>query len=230
MKKSLGRILVVFFMLLAMGMTVCAVEVSDIKTNRIFQVNSDVELHEEPDTASAVTSTLPNGTPVIIREGANEGWCRVAYKENEGYMQISFLEIFGSPITPAATDGSTVAENEAVSNDGTAQNNGVQPSNETAQNSEVQPDADVPQEKDAQLDNEIAQDQGMQAEDEKTLDDEFRMIQEQNQRAYQEAEAAKKQAKSDRMWGSVIAVLVIAIFAVGIGTTLIGNKRKKKKQ
>ena len=46
--------------------------------------------------------------------------------------------------------------------------------------------------------------------------------------AYQEAENAEKQASSEKMWGIVIAVLGVAIFAVGIITTLAGNKGKKK--
>ena len=45
-----------------------------------------------------------------------------------------------------------------------------------------------------------------------------------------EAEAAKKRAASGRIWKIVIAVLVIAIFAVGIGTTLAGNKGKKRQE
>ncbi len=60
------------------------------------------------------------------------------------------------------------------------------------------------------------------------LDEEFRSVQEANRMAYQEAENAEKQASSEKMWGIVIAVLVVAIFAVGIITTLAGNKGKKK--
>ena len=46
----------------------------------------------------------------------------------------------------------------------------------------------------------------------------------------QEAEAAKAREKSDKMWKIIIGVLVVAIFAVGIITTLAGSKGKKKKQ
>ena len=218
MKKIWGRILGVLFMLLAMGMTVCAVDAGDIKINRVYQVNSDVELHEEPDQASAVTATLPNGTPVIVKEDANEGWCMVAYREQEGYVEISFLAIFGSQSSPVVTDSSAAGGNDVVSNDGTVQNN------------EVQPDADVAQRKETQPDNETPESGITVTANEKTLDDEFRIIQEENRRAYEEAEAAKRQAKSDRVWRGVIVALVIAIFAVGIVTTLAGNKGKKKEQ
>ena len=45
--------------------------------------------------------------------------------------------------------------------------------------------------------------------------------------AYQEAETAKDQAASEKVWGIELAVLVIAIFAVGIITTVRNNKGKK---
>lgn len=67
-------------------------------------------------------------------------------------------------------------------------------------------------------------------QDVSSLDEEFRNVQEENIFSYQEAEAAKKRAASGRIWKIVIAVLVIAIFAVGIGTTLAGNKGKKRQE
>ena len=248
MKKVLGRILGVLLMLLAMGMTVCAVDAGDIKNNRVFQVNSDVELHEEPDTASVVTATLPDGTPVIIKEDAEGGWCMVAYREQEGYVEISSLAILGSQSAPVSTERPDVAEgttesyNGIVQNNGTAQdsevqsgkgtiqNNAVRPDDGATQNGAVQPDADGTQKGDAQPDNMVAGNGITVTADERTLDEEFRGIQEENQRAYQEAEAVKRQAKSDRVWGSVIAVLVVTIFAVGIVTTLAGNKGKKRER
>lgn len=242
MKKGLGRILGVLLMLLAMGMTVCAVDAGDIKSNRVFQVNSDVELHEGPDTASAVTATLPNGTPVIVKGGAEGGWCMVAYREQEGYVEISSLAILGSQGAPVSTERPIVAEDATESDDETVQNNGVQPGNGTTQNNALQPDdgavqngavqsdADGTQKGGTQPDNGTAGDGITVTAGERTLDDEFRSIQEENQRAYQEAEAAKRQEKSDRVWGSVIAVLVATIFAVGIVTTLAGNKGKKRER
>lgn len=90
----------------------------------------------------------------------------------------------------------------------------------------------------AVAENETAVDEGSKSDSEKeatpetanALDEEFKVIKEEGQLAYQEAEAAKEQAASERTWGIVIAVLVIAIFAVGIITTLRNNKGKKKEQ
>ncbi|MDE5825272.1 MAG: SH3 domain-containing protein [Lachnospiraceae bacterium] len=182
MKKQLGRILGVLVMLLVMGMTVFASDAEDIKMNKIFQLNSDVELHEQPDTASEVTVSLPGGTTVIVKEDAKDGWCKVAYQENAGYVEISFLGLIGSQSTPAVTDHQSTTENETA------------PGN---------------------VGNVSA------------LDEEFKTMKEEGRLAYQEAEDAKEQAKAEKKWGVVIAVLVIAIFAVGIISTL-RNKGNKK--
>ncbi|MDE7201245.1 MAG: SH3 domain-containing protein [Lachnospiraceae bacterium] len=182
MKKQLGRILGVLVMLLVMGMTVCASDAEDIKINKIFQLNSDVELHEQPDTASEVTASLPGGTTVIVKEDAKDGWCKVAYQENAGYVEISFLGLIGSQSAPAVSEHQGTTENETAS--------GI-------------------------VGNVSA------------LDEEFKTMKEEGRLAYQEAEDAKEQAKAEKKWGVVIAVLVIAIFAVGIISTL-RNKGNKK--
>lgn len=153
--KRLSRILCVLAMLCVMGMTVCASDIDDIKKDMLRQTNSDVELHEKPDASSAVTATLPNGTPVVTNEDAKDGWCLVTYRENTGYVQTASLAVLVS---------------------------------------------------------------------QEVLDSEFQSVRDANLLSYQEAEAAKKHAASTRVWGAVIIVLVVAIFGVGIVTTLKKNK------
>lgn len=223
--------------MLVMGMTVCAVDTDDIKKNRVFQLNSDAELHEDPDPASAITAVLPNGTPVIVKEDVKDGWCMVAYREQKGYVQISFLSIVGSQSTPVITSDQTVPENqvaqnsEVQSNDKIVQNSEVQSNNNVVQNGEMQPkDAAQPETLTTPNDHVQSDDEMTTVVNTGILEDEFKIIQEQNLLSYQEAETAKEQARSDRIWGSVIAVLVVAIFAVGIVTTLAGNKGKKREQ
>ena len=92
MKKGFSRILCVLAMLCVMGMTVCAVDAGSIEMNMVLQTNSDVELHENPDASSAVTATLTSGTPVVISEDEKDGWCQVKFRENTGYVQITFLD------------------------------------------------------------------------------------------------------------------------------------------
>lgn len=251
MKKYLGKIAGVLLILLAMGMTVCAAETDDIniKKNQVFQVNSDADLHEQPDAASAVTATLPGGTPVIVREDAADGWCLVSYQKQSGYVQVPILGFLGSPISsaaPASTEQEQqgAAENQTVppgeaDTDGAAAQPGEADAGSTVSDSgtagsgETQtPDRDLLDDG-AEIKPESAQgkaDGDALVQDVSSLDEEFRNVQEENIFSYQEAEAAKKRAASGRIWKIVIAVLVIAIFAVGIGTTLAGNKGKKRQE
>ena len=251
MKKYLGKIAGVLLILLAMGMTVCAAETDDIniKKNQVFQVNSDADLHEQPDAASAVTATLPGGTPVIVREDAADGWCLVSYQKQSGYVQVPILGFLGSPISsaaPASTEQEQqgAAENQTVppgeaDTDGAAAQPGEADAGSTVSDSgtagsgEPQtPDRDLLDDG-AEIKPESAQgkaDGDALVQDVSSLDEEFQNVQEENIFSYQEAEAAKKRAASGRIWKIVIAVLVIAIFAVGIGTTLAGNKGKKRQE
>lgn len=203
----------------ASDMIVYAINTDDIKKNTVFQVSTDVELHEMPDITSAVTAALPGGTPVIVKEDAADGWCKVAYREQTGYVQISFLDIVGSPVASVTANGQP--------SDQTAQNGG-------AHTNELQSGNPIYKDQAIQSGNVNASDSETKSSDSLTvntgvdaLDDEFRVIQEQNLLSYQEAQTAKEQAKSDRMWGIVIAVLVIAIFAVGIVTTLKGKRSRQ---
>lgn len=158
MNKWLGRVLCAFAILLMAGMTVCAADAEDIKKNAVLQTNGDTDLYETPDTASNVAAALPAGTPVIVTEGAQNGWCRVQYQESAGYVQIAFLDYLGS---------------------------------ETA------------------------------------MEDEFEHIREEGFLRFQEAENVKKRIASERIWGTLIVVLVIAIFGVGIVSAMKKDKRKR---
>lgn len=243
MKKSLGRIVSVLCILLVMGMTVCAADVEDIKKNKVLQTNSDVELHEVPDAASAVTGTLSAATPVIVKEDAKDGWCMVAYQETVGYVQVTSLGLLGSQIPPAVSEAQSVTGNEAAPPAGSALDNGVQSSDGAVLDNGEQPAVGAAQDNGEQAAAGAAQDNGTQSSDDivqndatqdvpanvNSLDEEFKSVQEQNLLSFQEAEAAKAREKSDKVWKVIIAVLVVAIFAVGIVTTL-GNKGKKKKR
>ncbi len=239
MKKCFGRIVCVLAMLLVMGMTVCAADAGNIKKNAVLQTNSEVELHEEPDAASAVTATLPGGTPVIIKEDAKDGWCLVSYKENAGYVQISFLGTLGSPVAAAnqsATDDSQSATADSQNMTDDSQNEADDSQNEADVTDDSQNEADVTDdtqnvtgdETEQNQETVTAQDESAVSEDNNALENEFKRIEEAGILAYEEAETTKNQAASERTWGIVIAVLVIAIFAVGITTTVINNKGKKK--
>ncbi|MDE7029994.1 MAG: SH3 domain-containing protein [Lachnospiraceae bacterium] len=97
MKKGLGGIVCALIILCVMGESVCAAAAEDEKkANTVWQTTSDVELHESPDAASAVTDVLSGGTPVMLREDEKEGWCLVMYQDITGYLQSGSLELLGS--------------------------------------------------------------------------------------------------------------------------------------
>lgn len=58
------------------------------------------------------------------------------------------------------------------------------------------------------------------------LDQEFQEVQNENDLRYGRMEAYISQQKSEKIWGSVIVVLIIAIFAVGIVSTVKRNKNQ----
>ena len=147
MIKSLRRVVCVLAVLIVTGMTVCAADDGSITKNAVLQTNGDVELRDAPDETSSVTAALPAGTPVIVTEDAQNGWCRVKYRDNAGYIPASYL---------------------------------------------VQLGADV------------------------GISEEFEAAEEKGIQMHQEAVNAKKNMVSKKMWGAIIAVLVAAIFGVGI--------------
>lgn len=160
MKKRLGRILGGLAVLFLLGMTVCAAEAGDIRQNTAFQTNSDADLHERPDMSSETTATLPEGTPVIVMTDAEDGWCMVRYREDTGYVLVSFLDYLG---------------------------------------------------------------------DEDAVDDEFRIMKEEGFLTFQEAEKARKHITSERVWGTVIVMLVTAIFGAGIVSAVRKEHKNTKR-
>lgn len=99
MRKRFRGILCVLALLCAMGISVCAADTGDMKkANTVWQTTCDVELHESPDAASAVTAALSGGTPVMLKEDEKDGWCLVMYQENTGYLQSGSLNLLGSQV------------------------------------------------------------------------------------------------------------------------------------
>ncbi len=173
---------------------------------------------------------------MIAKEDAKDGWCLVAYQTQTGYVRTSILGLLGSPVIPAAVEDQPEIAVDETQPDEAASESSVNETDMALSPDEAGADdsaaAGGKTEKD---DSDLAGGRAESAPGEdnaqvqkNALDEEFRSVQEANRMAYQEAENAEKQASSEKMWGIVIAVLVVAIFAVGIITTLAGNKGKKK--
>ena len=64
----------------------------------------------------------------------------------------------------------------------------------------------------------------------KGLEDEFEAIEQANRLLITELQYVEKQKKEKLIWGIVIAVLVVAIFAVGIVSGALKNMEQKKRK
>lgn len=67
-----------------------------------------------------------------------------------------------------------------------------------------------------------------QADIAENLEQEFQSVEEDTLRTIDEYELLQKEKKTSRIWGAVIAVMVIAIFVVGIISALKQNREKEE--
>lgn len=64
--------------------------------------------------------------------------------------------------------------------------------------------------------------------DVEALDAEMEALQVENKIIVEEVERQREEARRSKIWGTVIVLLVIAIFAVGIVSTVLAEKKKKE--
>ena len=53
----------------------------------------DLNLRTEPNTSCEVITTIPEGGEVLLLEDLNDGWYRVFYDGNEGYVSAKYIRI-----------------------------------------------------------------------------------------------------------------------------------------
>lgn len=155
-KLSLAGVLAVI--LLLSGLPVKAAENSIAM--KVMQTSEKVTLYENADETSAVVDTFDKGTPVIIQEEEQDGWCRVSYKEIEGYLKASQLEMIG---------------------------------------------------------------------DIEALAEEFEDMDQSVQLIFESIVLREQETRQKRIWGTVIVVLVVAIFGVGIVSSIKNGKNNNEK-
>lgn len=63
-----------------------------------------------------------------------------------------------------------------------------------------------------------------------TLDEQFALEEEEGRMLVEAVEQQRDEARRSKIWGTVIVVLVIAIFATGIVSTMIGAKRAEERK
>ncbi len=126
----------------------------------VWEVTGDVTVRDEPDRKSKKTGKLEAGTPVVVSEDEQDGWCKVRNQTVEGYIETSSLQMVN------------------------------------AANAEA-------------------------------LKQEFGVNEEFDSMVLEEYEYQKRQKRTTFIWGAVIGVLVVAIFAVGIVSAINGNKAEQ---
>ena len=91
MKKKLSKLSLLLIAVLLLGMISYASEDTQITANTAMKVSTDATLYESASDSSNAVTTLASGTPVIVREDAKDGWCKVSYKDTYGYVKTESL-------------------------------------------------------------------------------------------------------------------------------------------
>ena len=89
MKKVIGKVLIGIAVMMLGCITVCGAELESVQKNMVLETVEEVELREEPSSTGAVITSLQAGTVVVVSEDASRDWCKVSYREQEGYVKIS---------------------------------------------------------------------------------------------------------------------------------------------
>lgn len=63
-------------------------------------VTGDVNLRTGPGTNFGVITVLPGGATVNVL-GCGGGWCRIAWRDGNGYASSSYLDLGGGPVYAA---------------------------------------------------------------------------------------------------------------------------------
>lgn len=96
MKKKLAKLSLFLIAILLFGMIAYASEDAQITANTALKVSVDATLYESASDSAKAITTLAAGTPIIVREDAKDGWCKVSYKDTYGYVKTENLDVLVS--------------------------------------------------------------------------------------------------------------------------------------
>lgn len=161
MKKIINKVILAITVMILGCITVCGAELESVQKNMVLETTEEVELRVEPSATAKTIATLQVGTAVVVAEDANGDWCKVAYKEQEGYVSVTKLKALGNT---------------------------------------------------------------------EELNSEFDKISQTVQLAFEEIMTREHEEMQARIWGSIIVVLIVAIFGVGIASAVKKNKEEAKKE
>lgn len=64
------------------------------------KTTAQVRLRKEPNTNCEVVTSVPAGTKTLMLEDA-DGWYKVSYNGNEGYIRADYVEIIEETVSPS---------------------------------------------------------------------------------------------------------------------------------
>lgn len=70
-----------------------AAEQARFVKDTVWEAADDVTVREEPDSKSKSIGKLEAGTPVVVSEDEQNGWCKVRNQTVEGYIETSSLQM-----------------------------------------------------------------------------------------------------------------------------------------
>ncbi len=70
-----------------------AAEQARFVKDTVWEVSGDVTVRDEPNRKSKMTGKLEAGTPVVVSEDEQNGWCKVRNQTVEGYIETSSLQM-----------------------------------------------------------------------------------------------------------------------------------------
>lgn len=218
-KRNIWYAMAGILIFLGLGVPVRATEV----TMTLQQTTRDVEIKEKPDQNANTLSELPAGTGVIVYGAPQNSWSQIEYAGVSGYVESNALRAY--PV-----DGSAEAlEQEVEEMPGVEEMQEdlrqVTDEDEMEQQSEQASTIDEGSDIESNASEIYAVDGGTEE-----LDQEFEEVQEEMLRVIDEHEMEQKSKRTATLWGTIIAVLVIAIFAVGIVSALKKDKEEEKEE
>lgn len=213
-KRNVWYAMAGILIFMGLGMSVRATDV----TMTLQQTTKEAEIKEEPDQNANTLSELPAGTGVIVYGEPQDSWSQIEYAGVSGYMESSALK----PYMVGSVE-ELEQEFEGVQED-TLQ---VIDEHETEQESEQASAIDAGSDSTTTL-QQATKDTEIKVDDStEELDQEFEEVQEDMLRTIEEYEMEQKSKRTATLWGIIIAVLVIAIFAVGIVSALKKDKEEE---
>ncbi|MCM1217593.1 MAG: SH3 domain-containing protein [Lachnospiraceae bacterium] len=205
MKKFCQSVLLMGALFVMLGIRAHAQE-EQFTAGTVWGVTKTTEVKAAADDAAETVGEIKVSDAVIVAEDAANGWCKVQHQSIVGYIPTKNMRFYQPGMTEETEEEAPEAEEEAQETEEQAE--------EVEEETEEQPEEA----------EEEAQETEVQTATVEDLTQEFNAQHEIVTMGMEEYEQVTEEKKTAGIWGIVIGVLVVAIFAVGIISALKGDK------